>query len=241
MSAFFTRLAFFAFLSTVIMFFSFSIFDTAFASDETAVTLEHVNVNINDTASILRGAKLFAGTCMTCHTAKYLIHNKLANEAGITADKMPLNQKEWLYGITPPDLSLEARVRGADWIYTYLHSFYKDPSRPTGFNNLLVPNSVMTNIVAGMQGIQEQENAQAIVKPIFGNPLPHYYQILKLIQAGSQSPEEFDETTRDLTNFLVYASDPHAAERKSIGIYVLLFLALFFIVVYALLRYLKKA
>lgn len=207
-------------------------------ADEVPITLEKVHVNIQDRASILRGAKLFSSTCMVCHTAKYLINNKLAESAGITADKMPLNQKEWTYGITPPDLSLIARVRGADWIYTYLHAFYKDPSRPTGFNNLLVPNTVMTDIVAGMQGVQEPENN--VVTKMVGDRLPHYYQVLKLVQAGSQSPEEFDETTRDLTNFLVYASDPHARERKSIGVYVLIFLALFFVVVYFLKKIIWK-
>jgi len=206
---------------------------TIFA-DDASIQLEHANININDKASILRGAKMFATTCMTCHTAQYLKYNKLAQSAGITVDKMPLNQKEWLMNIVPPDLSLEARVRGANWIYTYLHSFYKDPSRPTGFNNLLVPNTMMTDIVAGMQGIQERTPDRDIATPIFGNHIPHYYQVLTLVQSGSQSPEAFDQTTLDLTNFLVYASDPHASMRQSIGIYVLLFLALFFVIVYAL-------
>lgn len=209
-------------------------------ADETPITLEHVNISARDRASILRGAKLFAGTCMMCHTAKYLENNKLARESGITLDKMPINQKEWLMNVVPPDLSMEARVRGADWLYTYMHSFYKDPSRPTGFNNLLVPNTMMTNIFAAMQGVQEREPPRDIVTPIFGDNKPHYYQVLNLVQSGSQTPEEFDNTTRDLVNFLVYASDPHARERKSIGIYVLLFLVLFFVVVYALKKLIWK-
>ncbi|OGT43993.1 MAG: hypothetical protein A3F13_04515 [Gammaproteobacteria bacterium RIFCSPHIGHO2_12_FULL_40_19] len=203
-------------------------------AEESLIQLEHVTVSENDRASILRGAKIFAGTCMVCHTAKYLGNNKLANESGITLSKMPLNNKEWLLNVVPPDLSLEARQRGADWIYTYIHAFYKDPAQPTGFNNLLVPNTVMTNIFAAQQGVQEREIDRNIVTPIFGNKKPHYYQVLKLVQVGSQSPEEFDETTRDIVNFLVYASDPHASERKSLGVYVLLFLALFFVVVFLL-------
>ena len=129
-------------------------------------------------------------------------------------------------------------MRGADWLYTYFHSFYKDAARPTGFNNLLVPNTVMTDIFAGMQGIQERENN--VVTKIVGNRLPHYYQVLKLIQSGSQTPEEFDQTTQDLVNFLVYESDPHAIERKSIGIYVLIFLALFFVIVFLLKKIIWK-
>ena len=80
----------------------------------------------------------------------YLRYDKIAQEAGITYEKMPINVKTWPYGVTPPDLSLEADVRGVDWIYTYLHSFYQDSSRPTGVNNLLVPNTAMPDIVAAL-------------------------------------------------------------------------------------------
>lgn len=209
-------------------------------SDETPIAVEHVTVSMSDRASILRGAKLFAGTCMVCHTAKYLIHDPLAKSVGITLNKMPVNQKEWLYGVTPPDLSLEARQRGANWIYTYLHAFYQDPARPTGYNNLLVPNSVMTNIFAGMQGIQKKLPDNDVIKSTLSNP-PHYYQVLQLIQSGTMTPEEFDDTTRDLVNFLVYASDPHALERKKMGVYVLIFLAIFFVLVYQLKKIIWKA
>lgn len=202
-------------------------------SNDIPVTLEHVDVNLHDRASIMRGAKMFAGTCMACHTAKYLAHDQLAHDAGVTLDKMPLHQKEWLYGVTPPDLSLIARVRGADWLYTYFHSFYQDASRPTGSNNLLVPNSVMTNIFSSLQGIQQKISDNKATDALLHYP-PHYYDVLVLSQSGSQTPEAFDETTRDLVNFLVYASDPHAIERKKMGIYVLIFLGIFFVVVYAL-------
>ena len=216
------------------------LFSCVIFADETPITLEHVNVSESDRASILRGAKIFSGTCMTCHTAKYLANNKLANESGITLNKMPMDHREWLFNVVPPDLSLVARVRGPDWLYTYFHAFYKDPSRPTGFNNLLVPNTVMTNIFAAQQGVQEHEIDRDIVTPIFGNKKPHYYQALKLAHEGSQSTEEFDESTRDIVNFLVYASDPHARERKSMGIYVLLFLAIFFVIVYLLKKLIWK-
>lgn len=208
------------------------------AVDETSIALEQVNINIHDKQSILRGAKLFANTCMSCHTMKYLTNNSVADSAGITADKMPLNQKEWAYGIIPPDLSLEARVRSVDWIDTYLHAFYKDPSRPTGFNNLLVPNTVMPNMFVGMQGVQEKMADASLVKSVLGKT--HYFNQLKLVQAGAQTPEEFDETTRDLVNFLVYASDPHVVERKKMGVFVLIYLAVFFVVVFALKKLIWK-
>ena len=103
------------------------------------MTLDHVHVDINNKASVERGAKFFANNCMVCHTMRYLTANKIAKQAGITLDKMPLKDQQWWLGIAPPDLTLAARQRGADWLYTYMHSFYKDDARPTGYNNLLVP------------------------------------------------------------------------------------------------------
>ena len=125
----------------------------AFA-EERKIFLAKVSLDRKDTASIKRGATFFAANCMSCHTLVYLRYNKLAKEAGITYERMPLNVKTWPFGIKPPDLSLEAKVRGVDWIYTYLHSFYVDTTRPTGFNNLLVMNTVMSGILMPYQGQQ---------------------------------------------------------------------------------------
>ena len=115
------------------------------------LVLAKAPIDRSDMESIKRGAKFFATNCMTCHTLVYLRYNQLAQEAGITYDKMPINVKTWPYGIKPPDLSLETDVHGVNWVYTYLHSFYQDPSRPTGVNNLLVPNSAMPAILAPYQ------------------------------------------------------------------------------------------
>jgi len=169
-----------------------------------AIVLETIKANPADTASVMRGAKFFAQNCMVCHTMKYLAHNKLAQKAGITLDKMPLKNKEWFLNIAPPDLSVIATVKGADWLYTYFHSFYKDASRPTGYNNLLEKNVVMMNIFMTMQGEQELiTKPHKYAKPVFGNPKLHYYTVLKLVKAGSMSPEEFNETnaTFYLTKF----------------------------------------
>lgn len=206
------------------------------AAGDMPITLEQVPVNIKDIASIVRGAKFFAGTCMTCHTMKYMAYNKLAQKAGVTLDKMPLKNKEWWLNVRPPDLSLIARERGPNWLYTYFHSFYKDPTRPTGYNNLLMHNSVMTNIFAGLQGVQEKLPEGQVMIPLLNHHKPHYYQALQLVQQGSMSPEEFDQTTRDLVNFLVYAGDPKASKRYAIGYWVLGFLILFFILAYLLKR-----
>jgi len=204
------------------------------AETETIQGLELAKAPINrqDIESIKRGAKFFATTCMTCHTAIYLRYDKLAQEAGVIYEKMPLNVKSWPYSVTPPDLSLEASVRGVDWIYTYLHSFYKDTSRPTGVNNLVFPNTAMPDIVAPYQGDQV-----LIEKPghdLYGHV--EWYDAVKLTQQGSMSPEQFDQLTADITNFLAYAAEPYRAEQHQIGLWVIGFLCILFVMMYLLKR-----
>lgn len=198
----------------------------------TGFQLSNVKVDPNDIASIERGAKFFAANCMSCHTMVYLKYDEIAKKAGITYDKMPVNVKEWPYGVTPPDLSLEADVRGPDWIYTYLHSFYKDAKRPTGANNLLVPNTAMPNIVGTYQG--EQEKLEEPVISMFGTY--HYYDALKLTRPGMMSADDFDSTIRDVVNFLDYAAEPFKAEQQRIGVWVLCFLVFLGIMFYLLKR-----
>lgn len=192
--------------------------------------LAEAPIDRSDVASIKRGAKFFATTCMSCHTMVYMRYNKLAQEAGVTYEKMPINVKSWPYGVTPPDLSLEASVRGVDWIYTYLHSFYQDSSRPTGFNNLLVPQTSMPDIVAPFQG------DQVLVKDPIPDLLNHvrWYDLVKLTKQGTMTPEEFDGTIADLVNFLAYAAEPFRAEQHKIGWWVLGFLVIFTIMMYKL-------
>lgn len=202
------------------------------------IVLESPHVNTADKASVLRGGKFFAQNCMVCHTMKYLKHNELAEKAGVTLDKMPLENKEWWLGIVPPDLTLIARQRGAAWLYTYFHSFYKDPSRPTGYNNLLMKDVNMLNVFATYQGDQVlTEEGKETLKENQYYGKPHYYTVLKLVRSGSMTPEEFDQTTTDLVNFLVYASDPEKAKREYLGLWVLVFLFIFIVLTY----FLKKA
>lgn len=194
-----------------------------FAHDEINMALEPVKVNSHDQASIMRGAKFFAKNCMVCHTMRYLEYNSVAEKAGITLDKMPLKQKEWWRNVIPPDLTLMARQRSPEWLYTYLHSFYKDPSRPTGYNNLLAKDVNMMNVLVPYQGEQELLNDKKMPSEKLGGQ-PHYYSLVKFVKAGSMTPEEFDATITDLVNFLVYASEPAKAEREKMGVWVILFL-----------------
>lgn len=187
-------------------------------------------INQADVDSIKHGAKIFATNCMTCHTLIYLRYDKIAQEAGITYDKMPIDVKTWPFGVKPPDLSLEADIRGVDWIYTYLHSFYQDSARPTGVNNLLVPNTAMPDIVAPYQG------DQTLVDHPMGDLFHHYewYDLVQLSRQGSMSPEDFDAMVRDLVDFLAYAAEPYHEEQRHIGFWVLGFLIILFVMMYKL-------
>jgi len=209
----------------------FIITTTIYADNGPPIKLQRVRINLRDRASLLRGAKTYAQYCMVCHTMRYLAHNKLAQEAGITLDKMPLKQKEWDYGIVPPDLTLIARQYSANWLFTYMLSFYKDSSRPTGFNNLLKKDINMPNIFSPFQGEQVLTPAG---KELLANPgfrKPSYHTVLELVRQGSMTPDQFDKMTTDLVNFFVYASDPGRLLRIHIGIAVILFLIVFFIIV----------
>ena len=196
------------------------------------LVLAKAPINRADQASIARGAQFFATTCMSCHTLIYMRYNDVAKKAGITYEKMPINVKNWPYGITPPDLSLEADVRGVDWIYTYLHSFYKDTARPTGVNNLLVPNTAMPNIIGGFQG--EQILVKNPVHDLFGQI--EWYDVLELTKQGSMKPEEFDAAIADVVNFLAYAAAPYQEEQHQIGFWAIVFLFVMAIMLYFLKR-----
>lgn len=194
-------------------------------------------------AALQNGARLFVNYCLNCHGLSFVRYNRLT-ELGLTeqqvkdnlmftADKIgePMRvaargreQKQW-FGVTPPDLSLVARARasaegsGADWLYTYLRSFYRDEKRPTGWNNVLFNNVGMPHVLWELQGQQE---------------LNHETQALGLVQSGRLVPEEFDRQVADLVGFLVWAGEPAAGLRKQLGIGVLVFLAILFGVAYAL-------
>ncbi len=210
---------------------------SVFASlDAVPVHLENPNVDVQDLESVKRGGKFFAQYCMLCHSVKYLRHDKFAQSLGIVLEKMPLKDQDWWFGVPPPDLSLEARIRSPEWIYTYLHSFYKDESRKVGSNNLIFDNSSMPNPFAGMQGEQELSVPKEKIHTLHGifSGKPYYYEVLRMEKQGSMTPEEFDQHTRDVVNFLVYASDPNQIDRMSLGKWVLLFLLVLLVISYLL-------
>lgn len=199
-----------------------------------------------DQAALQNGAKVFVNYCLSCHGVSFVRYNRLT-ELGLseqlirenlmfTADKIgepmrvaarPAEQKLW-FGVTPPDLSLVARARaseegsGADWLYTYLRSFYRDGQRPTGWNNTLFPNVGMPHALWELQGQQVMNKAT---------------NELELAVPGQLSPTEYNKQVADLVGFLVWAGEPGAGFRKNLGFFVLAFLIVLFGVTYAL----KKA
>ena len=205
--------------------------------------LEHANVNIRDTAAIQRGAKLFVNYCLSCHSASYMRYNRLAEDLDLDEEVVmenlvfadvkigetmeiamrPKDAEDWL-GTVPPDLSLISRSRGADWLYTYLLTFYQDESG--GWNNQTLPNASMPHVLWQLQGIQ---------KPVYATESGHeVIDHLALAEPGLQSPEEYEDSVRDLVTFLDYLGEPAKVKRKNIGVWVLLFLALFALISYAL-------
>ncbi len=152
-----------------------------------------------------------------------------------------VGSEDW-FGVTPPDLSLTGRVRGADWIYTYLLSFYPDPSRPSGWNNTVFPNASMPNVLWERQGIQAlhvaaaaEEHAAADAGAEEAKATGHESgPAFDVVTTGTRSAADFHGDVRDISAFLEYVGEPAALDREKYGIWVILFLLLFTGVAYLL-------
>lgn len=219
------------------------------------VHLDSAPIDTSDMESVKRGAKHFIDYCFSCHEAGYMRYNRIARDTGMTDAELreelifTTNEKgeptkvgslmkvamtedyaRNVFGTAVPDLTLTARARGADWVYTYLRTFYMDPYRPTGMNNLVFPDVGMPNVLSSLQGVQravyKTETRQGVEVETVDR--------LELAQAGSMTAEEFDVFVTDLTNFMVYLAEPVQNERKSLGIKVLIFLVIFFVLAYML-------
>ena len=210
-----------------------------------AVHLDDADIDLSDQASLQRGAKYFVNYCLSCHSAQFQRYNRMARDLGLTesevkenlmftTDKIgdtmtiamdPDDGAKW-FGVAPPDLSVITRARGVDWIYTYLRSFYIDEARPFGMNNLVFPDVGMPHVFWKLQGLQ-----RAVFKQEDGRK---HFERFELAEPGSLSPEEFDGAMRDLTAFLSYVGEPVQLERKRLGVWVLLFIAVFFVLAYLL-------
>ena len=209
---------------------------TAWAA-ETGYRLDKSPHEPTDIVSLQVGAKLYVNYCLGCHSMQYmryggltelrLTEQQIKDNLLFTADKVgepmkvPMDPKagrQW-FGVAPPDLSVVSRSRGADWLYTYLRTFYRDPKTVTGWNNAVFENVAMPHALWTLQGQRAYD--------------PQKRQ-WREISKGSLSQVEYDMAVRDLVNFLVYVGEPAAADRKAIGIVVLFVLAILFVFTYLL-------
>ena len=217
---------------------------------ESLIQLQKAPIDPTDLASLQRGARTYVNTCYGCHALKFMRYNSLAKGIGITdesgevladvvkanllfvGDKitdpmntaMPKDQSAGWFGIAPPDLSLVTRSRGVDWVYTYMKTFYADPEKTWGVNNLVFPDVGMPHVLVGLQGVQ---------KPVYQGE-----QVvgLELVEQGTLSEEEYNATITDLVNFLAYVGEPIKLERERLGVWVLLFLGVLLVFSYLLKR-----
>lgn len=217
--------------------------------------LDHANNDLTDKESLKKGFKTYINYCLGCHQLQYQRYNRTFTDLGIdeadgvanymyTGEKagdhikntMPKKEAAKWFGTAPPDLTLEARLRSPDWIYTYLRSFYIDNERPFGVNNTVFKDVGMPHVLQDLQGIQikvidRQAVAANTKKGIAAQPeISH----LEPARGGSLTEEEYDIVVRDLTNFLEYVGEPSKLEREAMGYNVLIFLFIFFIISYFL-------
>ncbi|MBL6819650.1 MAG: cytochrome c1 [SAR86 cluster bacterium] len=200
--------------------------------------------DVHDLYSLQRGLGVYMNYCSSCHSLQYLRWNRLQRDLDIpetilqddlilnpeikSSDYMIFGLNEgdstaWL-GASAPDLTLRTRVRGESWVYTYLKSFYEDASRPLGSNNLVLQGSSMPHVLASIQGNQKLSDKGSLVK----------------VSEGSLTDEQFDNSMKDLVNFLAYAAEPIRRDRERNGIFVILFFVIFTAVMWLLNREYSK-
>jgi ubiquinol-cytochrome c reductase cytochrome c1 subunit len=202
----------------------------------------------HDLASLQNGAKLFVNYCLNCHSASAMRYNRLRdlglseeqirNNLLFTQDKVggmmttamrPDDAKSW-FGAVPPDLSVIARAKaspagsGADYLYTYLRTFYKDDTRPTGWNNMVVPNVAMPHVMWQLQGVRAAKFEDQ-KDPHDPSKVVHAFAGFEQVSPGTLSAQDFDAATADLVAYLSWMAEPAQNQRKRLGVIVLLFLA----------------
>ena len=211
------------------------------------VKLDRAKIDLRDAVSIQRGAQVFVNYCQGCHSASYMRYNTLL-DLGLTEDQVMDNLiftgakigetmtiamreedgKAW-FGVAPPDLSVIARSRGADWLYTYLRGFYRDESVVTGWNNVAFPNAAMPHVLWQLQGIQRLHT-----QPATDHGGAHSELVLET--PGTMSVPAYNNMIRDLVSFLAYMAEPASVKRERIGIIVLMFLGLMAVLTWLLKR-----
>jgi len=220
-----------------------------------AVPLDHIKTNISDKESLQKGLATFMSYCFGCHSMQYARYERAANDLGIPnkifeenllvgdvkigqlmSISMSADQAKTWFGNPPPDLTLSARLRGPDWIYSYLRGFYEDPKRPYGVNNVVFKDVGMPHVLAGLQGgcaEAPELGVKPVVDPLSGN-IVKQSGCNEFSDEGTLSPKEYDALVYDLVNFLTYVGEPSRLESERMGRNVLIFLAFLFVFVYFL-------
>jgi ubiquinol-cytochrome c reductase cytochrome c1 subunit len=224
---------------TLLLLLPFSVF----ASGD--VRLDSVDVDLSDFEAMQKGAKHYVNYCLGCHSLKHMRYKRIAIDLEIDEDTVlaeiapegagiydqmhtamdKRDSSKW-FGTTPPDLSLIARSRGPDWIYSYLRGFYADKSKPLGVNNTVFKDVGMPNMLWKLQGTQTP-----VFETVEGQEVIAF---IKQTEPGTLSPDEFDTMVTELVNFLVYVGEPVQLERRTMGKYVLLFFIMFSVIAYLL-------
>lgn len=208
---------------------------------------DKVDLDPQDQVSLQRGAQIFVNNCLSCHSAATMRFNRLT-DIGLSEEEIkknlmfttsnvgdimqahmdPEDAKKW-FGVTPPDLTLIARSRGNDYLYTYLRGFYKDPTRPNGWNNTVLPGAAMPHALWEQQGIQAVK-LDAEGRPVLnedGTPELYWESTgthTRMTKEGKVITAEYDRYVADLVNFMSYMAEPAQVQRKQIGYIVLMFL-----------------
>lgn len=211
--------------------------------------LDKANYDLTDKASLQSGLRNFMNYCAGCHNMQYQRYQRSFADLGIpdelgaeylqfTGDKvtdhmksaMPVEGAKKWFGAPPPDLTLVARVRGADWLYTYLRTFYEDPSKPFGVNNKVFPDVGMPHVLQELQGLPRITHEKRMVD----GTMQDRYVGIKSDGKGELSPSEYDAFVLDLVNYLVYVAEPVQLERQKMGKGILVFILVFFVFAYLL-------
>jgi len=215
------------------------------AAAESGYRLDRAPIDPRDLLSLQAGARTFVNYCLNCHGAQFMRYNRLT-DLGLTEFQIRENliftdakvgdtmkvalsvgDGKVMFGAAPPDLTVIGRARSADWLYTYLRTFYRDPKSPTGWNNAVFPQVAMPHALWSLQGERALEARPAKA----GHGVEYTWRQLS---PGALSAVQYDTTVRDLVNYLVYMGEPVANDRKRIGIVALFFLGLLFVLAYAL-------
>ncbi|MCH7502101.1 MAG: cytochrome c1 [Proteobacteria bacterium] len=214
------------------------------------IQLQEANIDPENIASLQRGARNFMNYCSGCHSAQYVRYKTIGKYLELSEDQlidnlmfnaantfetinvaMPADSAERWFGKTPPDLSLRARAKGADYIYSFLKGFYVDPNSPTGVDNIVLSGTSMPHILWELQGFQAAIYSENIVDSVTSLEFEGFEQVT----AGSMNAEEYDDFVRDTVNFLAYITEPIRSERRRLGVWVLMFL-LFFLIIATMLK-----